>query len=69
MCTIAGSTQVPLEGDPSISRKNETNLGSYVCDAFLRAVPESVQHKTGNITVCLMVSGGIRSGIAVSWTS
>eukprot|EP00878_Enallax_costatus_P025591 GHUV01027395.1.p1 GENE.GHUV01027395.1~~GHUV01027395.1.p1 ORF type:complete len:465 (+),score=71.79 GHUV01027395.1:551-1945(+) len=64
--TVAGSTEMPLVGDASVSRKNETNLGSYICDAFLRAVPQAVIRQTGEVTICLMVSGGIRTGISVS---
>lgn len=66
ICTCAGKTLVPLEGDASISRTNETNLGNYVCDAFLRSVPKAVAQKAGgNVTICLMNAGGIRSGYKV----
>lgn len=65
----AGKTLVPLEGDSSISRVNETNLGNYVCDAFLRSVPQAVAAKAGgNVTICFMNAGGIRTGYKVgSW--
>lgn len=64
----AGKTLVPLEGDASISRVNETNLGNYVCDAFLRSVPQAVAAKAagGKVTICLMNAGGIRSGFKVN---
>uniref|UniRef100_A0A383W8U0 5'-Nucleotidase C-terminal domain-containing protein n=1 Tax=Tetradesmus obliquus TaxID=3088 RepID=A0A383W8U0_TETOB len=61
--TVAGKTLVPLEGAPQISRSNETNLGNYVCEAFLKSVPAAVAAQTGNISICLMVAGGIRTGI------
>jgi hypothetical protein len=57
---------VPLEGDASISRVNETNLGNYVCDAFLRSVTKAVAAKAGgNVTICFMNAGGIRTGYKV----
>lgn len=57
---------MPLEGDASISRVNETNLGSYVCDAFIRSVPRAVAAKAGgNVTICLVNAGGIRTGYKV----
>lgn len=61
---IAGKTLVPLEGDASSSRVNETNLGNYVCDAFLRSVPKAVAAKApgGNVTICMFNAGGIRTG-------
>jgi hypothetical protein len=62
----AGKTLVPLEGSAQVSRSNETNLGNYVCEAFLNSVPAAVTAQTGNISICLMVAGGIRSGIEVS---
>lgn len=62
----AGKTLVPLEGDASISRVNETNLGNYICDAFLRSVPKAVAAKAGSTPiVCLMNAGGIRTGYKV----
>jgi hypothetical protein len=63
----AGKTLVPLEGDASISRVNETNLGNYVCDAFLRSVPKAVAAKApgGNVTICMFNAGGIRTGYKV----
>lgn len=62
----AGKTLVPLEGDASISRVNETNLGNYICDAFLRSVPKAVAAKAASSgTVCLMNAGGIRTGYKV----
>lgn len=63
----AGKTLVPLEGDASISRVNETNLGNYVCDAFLRSVPNAVAAKApgGNVTICMFNAGGIRTGYKV----
>jgi hypothetical protein len=67
-CAPAGKTLVPLEGDAAISRANETNLGNYVCDAFLRSVPQAVAAKAagGKVTICLMNAGGIRSGFKVN---
>lgn len=62
----AGRALVPLEGAFAVTRSNETNLGDYVCDSFLRAVPSSVTAKTGKINICLMVAGGIRLGVNVS---
>lgn len=63
----AGKTLVPLEGDASISRVNETNLGNYVCDVFLRSVPKTVAAKApgGNVTICMFNAGGIRTGYKV----
>lgn len=61
--TVAGKTLVPLEGNPQIARSNETNLGNYVCEAFLKSVPAAVTAQAGNISICLMVAGGIRTGI------
>lgn len=58
---------MPLEGDASVSRVNETNLGNYVCDAFLRSVTKAVAAKAGgNVTICLMNAGGIRTGYKVN---
>lgn len=57
---------MPLEGSAQISRSNETNLGNYVCEAFLKSVPAAVAAQTGNISICLMVAGGIRTGVEVS---
>jgi hypothetical protein len=56
---------VPLEGSLQVSRRNETNLGNYVCEAFLNSVPAAVTAQTGNISICLMVAEGIRTGIEV----
>lgn len=61
----AGKTLVPLEGSAQVLRSNETNLGNYVCEAFLNSVPAAVAAQTGNVSICLMVAGGIRSGIEV----
>jgi hypothetical protein len=63
---LTGKTLVPLEGNPQIARSNETNLGNYVCEAFLKSVPAAVTAQAGNISICLMVAGGIRTGIEVS---
>ncbi|KAF6254137.1 Metallo-dependent phosphatase-like protein [Scenedesmus sp. NREL 46B-D3] len=60
---VAGKTLVPLEGSAQVLRSNETNLGNYVCEAFLNSVPAAVAAQTGNVSICLMVAGGIRSGI------
>jgi hypothetical protein len=63
---LAGKTLVRLEGNAQVSRSNETNLGNYVCEAFLKSVPAAVTAQTGSISICLMVAGGIRTGIDVS---
>jgi hypothetical protein len=57
---------VPLEGDASVSRTNETNLGNYVCGALLRSVPAAVANETGGpVSICLMNAGAIRTGYKV----
>ena len=61
-----GETEVILDGDRAIVRRNETNLGNLITDAIVRAAANFTHpNLNGQIQLALMNSGGIRGEIPV----
>ena len=61
-----GETEVILDGDRAIVRRNETNLGNLITDSIVRAAANFTHPDlNGQIQLALMNSGGIRGEIPV----
>ena len=67
---VVGETQVILDGDRALVRRNETNLGNLLTDAIVHSVAD-FEHEDldGKIEIALMNSGGIRGEIPVGEVS
>lgn len=55
-------TLVFLEGDRSLCRLNECNLGNFLVDAMVRETQQPITNAWANVALGLWNSGGIRSG-------
>ena len=63
---VVGETQVILDGDRALVRRNETNLGNMITDAIVNSAADFVHEGLdGKIEIALMNSGGIRGEIPI----
>lgn len=61
--TVIGKTDVALEGNRAVVRKQETNLGDLVADGMLAKVKSLVKLEDAKAYVAIQNAGGIRASL------